>query len=94
MEEKALTVIIADRQYRLTVGMEELEFVQKAAKLIDQKVREYAQSYAFKDKQDLLAMITLQFTTALLTEESKPKSLPDSLILRLEEMDKLLSDSM
>jgi cell division protein ZapA (FtsZ GTPase activity inhibitor) len=94
MEDKAITVLIAERQYRLTVGVEELDLVQKAAKLIDQKVKEYAQSYAFKDKQDLLAMIVLQFTTALLTEESKPKTIPEDLINRLKDVDKVLTESI
>lgn len=94
MEDKAISVLIAERQYRLTVGVEELDLVQKAAKLIDQKVKEYAQSYAFKDKQDLLAMIVLQFTTALLTEESKPKTIPEDLINRLKDVDKVLTESI
>jgi len=94
MEDKAISVRIAERQYRLTVGVEELDLVQKAAKLIDQKVKEYAQSYAFKDKQDLLAMIVLQFTTALLTEESKPKTIPEDLINRLKDVDKVLTESI
>lgn len=94
MEDKAISVLIADRQYKLTVDKEEYETVRKAARLIDQKVREYAQNYAFKDKQDLLAMIALQFTTGLLTEESKQKAVPEDLIKQLQDIDTILKNSL
>ncbi len=92
MEEKAITVMIADRPYRLTIDKEEEEVVQKAAKLIDQKTKEYSRNYAFQDKQDLLAMITLQFTTTLLNEENKNKKTPDDLIGKLAAIDEVLTN--
>jgi cell division protein ZapA (FtsZ GTPase activity inhibitor) len=91
MEEKAITVMIADRPYRLTIDKEEEEVVQKAVKLIDQKTKEYSRNYAFQDKQDLLAMITLQFTTTLLNEEDKNKKTPDDLVNRLTAIDDVLT---
>jgi cell division protein ZapA len=91
MEEKAITVMIADRPYRLTIDKEEEEVVLKAAKLIDQKTKEYSRNYAFQDKQDLLAMITLQFTTSLLNEENKHKKAPEDLIQKLAAIDQGLN---
>lgn len=69
MDEFSITVSIADRNYKLTIEKQEEEIVRKAAKLIDEKVKEYARSYAFKDRQDLLAMIALQYTTSSLNQE-------------------------
>lgn len=69
MEEFSITVSIADRNYKLKIDKQEEESVRKAAKLIDEKVKEYARSYAFKDRQDLLAMIALQYTTSSLNNE-------------------------
>jgi cell division protein ZapA len=66
MSEFSITVSIADRNYKLTIEKEEEETVRKASKLIDEKVKEYARSYAFKDRQDLLAMVALQYTTSSL----------------------------
>ncbi|MEI6764858.1 MAG: cell division protein ZapA [Bacteroidota bacterium] len=69
MSEFSITVSIADRNYKLTIEKEEEETVRKASKLIDEKVKEYARSYAFKDRQDLLAMVALQYTTSSLNLE-------------------------
>jgi cell division protein ZapA (FtsZ GTPase activity inhibitor) len=70
MEEFSITVTIADRIYRLTIERKEEEVVRKAARLINEKISEYAKSYAFKDKQDLLAMVALQFTNSLMSQET------------------------
>jgi cell division protein ZapA (FtsZ GTPase activity inhibitor) len=90
MEEISITVTISDRPYRLTVYKNEEETVKKAAKLIDQKVKEYAVHYAFKDKQDLLAMVALQFTTSLLNNENQAVDLESDVSEKLEELDKVL----
>ena len=57
MDELAITVKIADRPYRMTVKAEEEEVIRKAARLINEKTTEYANTYAFNDNQDLLARI-------------------------------------
>ena len=41
--------------------MEEEEIIRRAAKLINDRVKEYQENYAVRDKQDLLAMIALHF---------------------------------
>lgn len=72
MEEFSISVNIADRTYKLTIDKQEEEIVRKAAKLINDKIKEFSSNYAFKDKQDLLAMIALQYTSSALNyEQSK-----------------------
>ncbi len=67
MRDQLISVIIAERQYRLTVSSEEEEEVfRRAAKLVENKMQKYANSYAFRDKQDLLAMVNLQFSVEYL----------------------------
>ncbi|MCX6269999.1 MAG: cell division protein ZapA, partial [Bacteroidetes bacterium] len=70
-DELSISVLIADRPYRLTIGKNEEEIVKKAVAVIEQKIREYSGNYAFKDRQDLLAMVALQFTTSYLNAEKK-----------------------
>ena len=61
MKVQHISVIIADRPYRLRVGSEEEEIiVREAAKVINTKMKEYGSHFAYKDKQDLLAMVALQ----------------------------------
>lgn len=54
-------VIIAGRNYPLSIKKAESEQVQRAAALIDEKIKEYQGLYDGKDKQDYLAMLLLNF---------------------------------
>lgn len=52
---------IADRVYPLTIQAEQEEGLRKAAKKIEAMIKQFEQSYAVRDKQDVLAMCALQF---------------------------------
>ncbi|HSM64566.1 MAG TPA: cell division protein ZapA [Gillisia sp.] len=52
---------IADRVYPLTIQSEQEEGLRKAAKKIEAMIKQFEQSYAVRDKQDVLAMCALQF---------------------------------
>ncbi len=54
---------IADRVYPLTINPSQEEGLRKAAKKIDKMIKQFEQSYAVRDKQDVLAMCALQFAT-------------------------------
>lgn len=56
-----INVIIADRPYPLKIKKSEEEGVRKAAKDINDKVKQFQQVYAAKDKQDYLAMSALMY---------------------------------
>ena len=92
MNELSITVIIADRPYKLSIKKEEEETVRKAAKIIDEQIKVYAKNFDFKDKQDLLAMVALQFTTSSLHFEKELSFTNTNLVESLESIDKVLSD--
>ena len=52
---------IADRVYPLTIHPDQEEGLRKAAKKIEGMIKQFEQSYAVRDKQDVLAMCALQF---------------------------------
>lgn len=52
---------IADRVYPLTINPDQEEGLRKAAKKIEAMIKQFEQSYAVRDKQDVLAMCALQF---------------------------------
>ena len=52
---------IADRVYPLTIQAHQEEGLRKAAKKIEAMIKQFEQSYAVRDKQDVLAMCALQF---------------------------------
>ncbi|MEI7663609.1 MAG: cell division protein ZapA [Bacteroidota bacterium] len=69
MEELSVSLPIAERSYRLAIDKEHEELFRKAAKLIDKRIRDYSTSYAYKDKQDLLAMVALEYATGYLKND-------------------------
>ena len=91
MSELSITVSIAGRTYPLTVKGEEEAIIRQAAGMINDKVREYEESYSVRDKQDLLAMCALQLATQNLQLETRPAPVNEELAGKLKEMDSLLS---
>ncbi len=56
-----IKISIADRVYPLTINPAQEEGLRKAAKDIEIMIKRFEQSYAVRDKQDVLAMCALQF---------------------------------
>lgn len=91
MSELSIKVNMAGRVYPLTVKSEEEENVRKAAKLINEHIRNLEENYAVKDKQDLLAMTALEYASKILERKSESGQ-DEKSSLRLKEIDNLLAD--
>jgi len=92
MEKLSITVKIAERTFRLKVSPDEEERIRTAAKLINEKIKDYSNSYAYHDMQDLLSMVVLQFAVKTVQCEEKLSAVDDFWGERLEAIDKILSD--
>ena len=92
MEELSISVKIADRPFKMMVKAEEEEVIRKAARIINEKIEEYANSYAFNDNQDLLSMVSLFFATSSLKAEAGIKSNDEDLIAGLQALEKMLAE--
>ena len=91
MDDKLkIKISIADRVYPLTIQPSQEEGLRKAAKKIEAMIKQFEQSYAVRDKQDVLAMCALQFaaqteqknidkSSEMIEAEEKLKSLNDLL---------------
>jgi len=91
MSELSITVLLAERSYRLTISEEEEEWVRKAAKSINDKLTEYANQYAFRDKQDLLAMVCLYFATLSENSSRKMEGFNEELTASIEKIFDILN---
>jgi len=66
MDEKLkIKLSIADRVYPLTISANQEEGLRKAAKNIDDLIKQFEKNYAVRDKQDVLAMCALQFASKI-----------------------------
>jgi len=64
-EKLKIKLSIADRVYPLTIEPSQEEGLRKAAKNIELLAKKFEQSYAVRDKQDVLAMCALQFASKI-----------------------------
>jgi cell division protein ZapA len=69
--ELSIKITVAQRVYPLVIDEAEEENIRKAAKLLDEIIKEYEGQYAVKDKQDLLAMAALKIATNFVELEDK-----------------------
>jgi cell division protein ZapA (FtsZ GTPase activity inhibitor) len=92
MSEVSLKINVAGLEYPLRLKQEDTDNVQKAAKLINEKIAEFEKNYSVKEKKDVLAMVMLQVVSQLLQQDrSKSEELTklQSLLDELNEMVKV-----
>jgi len=92
MEELSISIAVAERTYRLVIDKEHEELFRKAAKLIDKRIKDYSTSYAYKDKQDLLAMVALEYGTSYLQDEQLLVEKDDYWKNKMMEIDRTLDE--
>ena len=81
-----INVELAQRTYRVNVRESERTVFEDASKMIDETIRGYEAKYAYKDKQDLLAMVLLQYVTAFIKQNRTLNNNNRTLTERLEAM--------
>jgi cell division protein ZapA len=94
MNDFLITVRIADREYRLNIDKNNEEVVRKAAKNINENINKYAESFNYKDKQDLLAMVTLQHAVKEVELARQVAFKEEQLFEKLLEIDRVLSEKL
>lgn len=93
-EKLKISVNIAERKYMLSVFPSEEAGVRSAVEQINLQLKELTGKYAFKDRQDILAMIALLNTTKMLEQEKNLNYMNDSFGKRLSEIDELLLEQL
>ncbi|MDD4529197.1 MAG: cell division protein ZapA [Bacteroidales bacterium] len=90
-EDILISVEIADRIYKVRVKRDEEEMFRKAVEEVKLNVRDYAKIYAYKDKQDLLAMVLLQYVTSYIKMKEENIFSDKTLVAKLELIESILS---
>ena len=92
MGEISIKITIADRIYPLRVDVAEEEIVRKAARLINERIKEYQESYSVRDKLDLFAMCALHYATNAIKSEKQSLTEDSLLTEKIHDLDALLTD--
>lgn len=93
-DQLSIKVSIAGRVYPLTIEHSEEENIRKAVKTINDKISDFEKNYNIKDKQDLLAMSSLQFASQALEIQNYSNKNEKFLFEKLEKLDKLVSSEL
>lgn len=94
MGEQAITLTIADRPYKLIVKEEDEAIFRDATQRINENIKGYSSNYAFKDRQDLLAMVALQYSTNAIKNERIQSYRDTELIEKLHQINHVLDEQM
>ena len=82
-DQLKIKLSIADRIYPLTINPSQEEGLRLATKKIEEMIKRFENSYAVRDKQDVLAMCALQFATKVeqkeIDKETDAKQIEDKL---------------
>jgi cell division protein ZapA (FtsZ GTPase activity inhibitor) len=96
MEQTTLQFTIADRPYRLVIKTEEKNTFDEAVRHIELQMKRYAENFAFQDKQDLLAMVALQYVSEslMLKKVEKQHNIETFLAGKLLMIEKTLDEAL
>ncbi|MGB1248187.1 MAG: cell division protein ZapA [Chitinophagales bacterium] len=89
-----INVIVADRPYPLKIKREEEESIRNAAREINEKVKEFQQVYAAKDKQDYLAMTALMYAVESLSQKKNTIITDQNFEEKLEQLELLMQKTI
>ncbi len=93
MDDITINVVIADRNYRITIKRADEELVRKTVEDINRRIKEFSDLYAYKDKQDLLAMVLLDVNTVLFEKTNSAEKEEANIKKKISELSNLIESS-
>lgn len=90
MSEVSLKINVAGIEYPLRLKQEDTDNVQRAAKLINEKIAEFEANYSVKEKKDVLAMVMLQLVSQLLQQDKQKSEELTKLQSLLDELNQMV----
>lgn len=94
MSELSISLPIAGRSYKLAISKAHEELFRKAARLIEKRIKDYSGSYSYKDTQDLLAMVALEYATGYLQNDQLLADQESDWKRRLAAIDQALDEQL
>lgn len=92
-EDVRVEIDIAGRIYKVNITESDREIFNKASNIVNETLKKYASMYSYKDNQDLLAMVLLQYMTSYIKLQQKSVETDNKDIEnRLTELDKYLTE--
>ena len=87
-----ITVLVLGRQYKIQVSPSEEETIRKAVQAINKRAEEYKKAFAYKDMQDILAMMSVEMWTKIIQLEENDQYVNTQLMKKLQEIENVLNE--
>jgi cell division protein ZapA len=81
-----IKLTIANRVYPLTISPEQEASLRVSAKKIEATIHQLEKNYAVRDKQDVLAMCSLQYAAQLEKRKNQEASVPSNTEEKMQEL--------
>ena len=94
MDQLSKKVKIDDREYPLKVKLHEEERIRQAAKMLNEKVKQFRELFGKDDKQDLLAMSAFDLLVDKLRQEEKLALSNEHIENRLDYLEDLINTTL
>jgi cell division protein ZapA len=94
MKELSIKIKIADREYPMKISADDEERIRRAGKLINEKIKHYAQQFGIDDKQDLLAMTVFDILVDKSHKEEIGGINDESIFERVNNLNNLISQAI
>lgn len=91
MKELSIKIKIADREYPMKVVPEDEERIRKAGRIINEKIKAYAQQFGLDDKQDLLAMVAFDILVDKSQKEETIEINDETITERISSLNQMVS---
>jgi len=88
-----VTILIADRTYRLKILPKDEEMLRKTVKTINEKIIEYKTQFAGKDMQDYVSMVLIWFATEQNTTTAQQME-KDAITDQLDSIERMLENQL
>ncbi len=94
MGSLSIKIKIADREYPIKAPASEEEKLRNAGKAINDKIRMYKAQFGIDDKQDLLAMVAIDFMVEKLRLEEDTSGVQNTISNKIEQLNHLISSAL
>lgn len=91
MEDLSIKIKMAGREYPMTVKFKDEERVRNAAKMLNEKLKQYRSQYGIEDKQDLLAMVAFDVFVEKLNEAETLQEIDNTVVDKINHLNQLIS---
>ena len=93
-DKLSIKLHIANRIYPMKIERESEEYIRNAVKQIEGRLNFFEESYAIKDKQDLLAMCLIEYASKFESVNNKNIVEDDGFTEKLTEIEAILSSKI